>query len=475
MQRIYLLLAFFICTISAFAQNGYQIKVDIEGYNQENLYLGYYYGDKTLIQDTTQVDTDGTFTFSGDNPLAPGMYLVVLAPDNNFFQLLIEEDEQQFQIKTQKDQLTEAIQFSGSPTNKLFYDYLAFLGSVRPKAQAISQEMQEAGEQRKATLQNDLDKINQQVVDYQQNILQQHPESFTALIIRSNQGVETPDFSGTEEEKQMQSWYYTRRHFFDNIDLGDPRLLRTPFLFERINTYIEKLHYQTPDSTIQAIDNVLAQLEPSEESYKYYLIQFLNKYASSKIVGQDAIYVHLALNYYAKGKASWVEEEQLNKIVEDASKLEPLLIGKIAPDVKLQKRDGSKISLYEVDSEYTVLYFWRYDCGHCKESTPFMRDFYNEFKDKGVKILAVCTKQRDEIAGCWEYVAENEIQNWIHTVDPYGLYMLDYNVKTTPQVYVLDKNKKIVMKKIGAEQLGEVMGRIIEMDKNKAAEANSGE
>jgi thiol-disulfide isomerase/thioredoxin len=473
MQRIYLLFAFLFCTVSAFAQNGYQIEVDIEGYDQENLFLGYYYGDKTLIQDTTTVNADGTFTFSGKEPLAPGMYLVVLAPDNNFFQLLIEEDEQQFQIKTTKDDLTAALQFKGSPENKLFYDYLAFLGSVRPKAQAISQEMQSAAEDQKAALQKDLDKINQEVTAYQQNILEEHAESFTALVIRSNQGVEMPEFTGTEEEKQMKSWLYTREHYFDNLDLSDPRLLRTPFLFERINTFIEKLHYQTPDSTIQAIDKVLAELEPSEESFKYYLIQFLNKYASSKIVGQDAIYVHLALNYYAKGKASWVEEEQLNKIIEDARKLEPLLIGKIAPDVKLQKQDGSKVSLYDIDSDYTILYFWRYDCGHCKESTPFMRDFYKAFKDRGVKILAVCTKQRDEIPGCWDYIEENEIQDWMHTVDPYGLYMLDYNVKTTPQMYILDKNKKIVMKKIGAEQLKEVMERIIEMNNNK--ESGAGE
>lgn len=473
MQRIYLLFALLFCTASAFAQNGYQIGVDIEGYDQENLYLGYYYGDKTLIQDTATVNADGTFTFSGDEPLAPGMYLVVLAPDNNFFQLLIQEDEQQFQIKTNKDDLTSALQFNGSSENKLFYDYLAFLGSVRPKAQSISQEMQTAGEERKAALQKELDKINQEVAAYQQNILKEHTKSFTALVIRSNQGVEMPEFSGTEEEKQMKNWLYTREHYFDNLDLGDSRLLRTSFLFERINTFIEKLHYQTPDSTIQAIDKVLAELEPSEESFKYYLIQFLNKYASSKIVGQDAIYVHLALNYYAKGQAPWVEEEQLNKIIEDARKLEPLLIGKIAPDVKLQKQDGSKVALYDMDSEYTILYFWRYDCGHCKESTPYMRDFYNEFKDRGVKILAICTKQRDEISGCWDYIQENEIQDWMHTVDPYGLYMLDYNVQTTPQMYILDKNKKIVMKKIGAEQLGEVMGRIIEMNNNE--EAGAGE
>jgi len=469
MPRIQLLFVFLLSTFSIFAQEGYEIQVAIDGYEAEQLYLGYYYGDKTLIQDTIYRAADGTFTFAGAEPLAPGMYLIVLAPDNNFFQLLIAADEQQFKIKTSKAQLTEALAFENSAENQLFYDYLAYLGSVRPQAEGLSQEMQSADANRQAELQAQLEAINQQVAAYQQEILTTHSESFTALIIRSNQGVDMPEFSGSEEEQQMQAWYYTRRHYFDQLDLGDPRLLRTPFLFERINTYIEKLHYQSPDSTIVAIDKVLSELEPSEESYKYYLIHFLNKYAASKVVGQDAIYVHLALEYYGKGKAPWVEGDRLDKIVEDASKLEPLLIGKTAPDVQLQKEDGSRVSLYGIDAPYTILYFWRYDCGHCKESTPYMRDFYQQFKDKGVKILAVCTKQRDEIPGCWDYAEENEIQDWMHTVDPYGLYMLSYNVQTTPQMYVLDKNKKIIMKKIGAEQLAEVMERIIAMDSKSEA------
>ena len=67
-------------------------------------------------------------------------------------------------------------------------------------------------------------------------------------------------------------------------------------------------------------------------------------------------------------------------MIDNAKKLEPLLIGKTAPNIKMQKQDGSSISLYDVSSPYTILYFWRYDCGHCKESTPFMKEFYEKYK-----------------------------------------------------------------------------------------------
>ncbi len=466
MRRIYFVLLVLGFAFSAQAQGGHNIQVNIEGYSEQELYLGYYYGDKTLIQDTAIINAEGNYVFSGEEPLEPGLYLIVLAPDNNFFQLLVNENEQHFKLNTLKDNLTGALQFDGSPENKLFYDYLSFLGKVRPEAEQYQQKMSGSVEEQ-AEAKKALDAINQRVQDYQQKIIKEEANSFTALIIKSNLGVQTPDFEGTPEDIQRKAWYYTRDHYFDNLDPTDPRLLRTPFFFEKINTYIEKLHFQTPDSLIIGLDNLFKKIEPSEETFKYYLIHFLNKYAGSKIVGMDAVYVHLALNYYGKGKADWVEEEQLEKILDDANKLEPLLIGKTAPNIKLQKQDGSKVELYDAESEYTILYFWRYDCGHCKESTPFMRDFYNNFKDRGVKIFSICTKQGDEIPGCWDYIKENEIGDWMHSVDPYGRYMLDYNVKTTPQMYILDKDKKIVMKKIGAEQLEEVMDKIIEMNKKE--------
>lgn len=472
MRRIYFVLLVLCLALSAQAQGGHHIKVAIEGYAEPELYLGFEYGEKTLIQDTAKIQDDGTYLFASEEALEPGMYLVVLAPDNNYFQLLVNKNEQHFEIKTQKDNLTRAVEFTKSPENTLFYDYLSFLGGVRPQAEPLQKQMMEStDEATKVKAQEALEAINQKVQDYQQNIVTEHPESFTALIINANQGVETPDFEGTAEEVQRKAWYYTREHFFDKIDLTDERLVRTKFFFEKVNTYIERLHFQTPDSLIQALDNLFTKIEPAEETFKYYLIHFLNKYAGSKVVGMDAVYVHLALNYYGQGKADWVEEEQLEKILDDAKKLEPLLIGKTAPNITLQKEDGAKVELYDSNAEYTVLYFWRYDCGHCKESTPYMRDFYDNFKDKGVKIFSVCTKQGDEIPGCWDYIKENEITDWMHSVDPYGRYMLDYDVKTTPQMYILDKDKKIVMKKIGAEQIEEVMGKIIEMNKKEKESA----
>ncbi|MCR9050766.1 MAG: thioredoxin-like domain-containing protein [Phaeodactylibacter xiamenensis] len=461
-----------VCSLNA--QSGYAIKAEIDGYEEEELYLGYYYGNKQYLVDTAQMK-GGKFLFEDDEPLEPGVYLVVMAPDNNFFQILITEDEQQFAFRTSKDAPSEDMKLEQAPDNQLFYSYMNFLDEQKPAAEEIGKAMEAASsDKEKERLEAKRAKLDEKVKNYQETLIAKHPNTLTAAIINANLPLEMPEFEGTEEEVQRKRWRYSQKHYFDNIDLADPRMLRTPFLFQRVDHYVNKLQVQHPDTVARAVEYVLEQMRPAEESFKYYLIHFLNEAAKSKMVGMDAAYVYLVDKYYATGQASWTDEEQLEKIIDNAKTLKPLLIGKIAPDIQLQTKEGEPRSLHEIESEYTILYFWRYDCGHCKKSTPHMKEFYEKYKDKGVKLVSVCTKFTDEIEGCWDYIDENEIGDWMHLVDPYhrSRYMKVYNIKSTPQLYVLDRNKEILSKRIGAEQLEEVMDRIIEMREQEDANPN---
>ncbi|HMQ60201.1 MAG TPA: thioredoxin-like domain-containing protein [Flavilitoribacter sp.] len=458
---------------------GYEIKIQISGYEEDELYLAYYYGDKQYIKDTVTIAAEGEkghFVFAGDEPLAGGVYLAVMKPNNDFFQFVVDEKNQQFELKTDKVNPNDHMKVIGSKDNAAFFQYLQYLEKKRPMAEELKTQLEAAkdDEKKSAKLQQQLDDLNKEVSDYQKKVVKDNPGTMTSAIIRANLPIDMPEFKGEGDDLKVQQWRYTQHHYFDNLDLGDPRMLRTPFLFQRLEHYVNKMVVQHPDTIALAIDEVLEPMQKSEETFRYYLIHYLNSFARSKLVGMDAVYVHLVDHYYAKGLASWTDPDQLKKIIDNANTLRPLLIGKIAPDIRLQKRDGTPISLHEVDSEYTVLYFWRYDCGHCKKSTPFMKDFYEKYKDKGVKIIAVCTKYQDEIPGCWEYIDENGIQDWLHTVDPTGRsrYAQIYDIQSTPQIYILDRNKEILTKRIAAEQIEEVMDKIIEMKQREKEAGN---
>lgn len=468
MRKIALLFALLGVAGFISAQNAYSIKIKLPGYSEKQLFLGYHFGDKQYLKDTATVNAQGVFVFEGKEELPGGVYLIVMPPNNEYFQVLISKNEQKFSITADPKEPIKGIKIEGSPDNKLLYDYLNYLSARRPMADTLRAQLERSKDNKPEIdrITKELEKINDEVLNYQKDLVAKYPKTLTGAIIKANLPLDIPEYSGTQNVQDSLKWRYSLLHFFDNIDLADPRMLRTPFLFERINYYIEKLNIQHPDTLSKAVDFVLQKVKPVEETFKYYLIHFLNFYAKSNIVGMDGVYVHLVDKYYATGQAPWTDSTQLKNIVENANDLKPILIGKTAPNVQLERRDGTKFKMSDIQSEYTILYFWAYDCGYCKKSTPVMKEFYEKFNSKGVKLIGVCRKTPKDFPDCWKYVDENSIGDWIQAVDPYGFTNI-YYVTSTPQIFILDRDKKIISKRIAPEQLEEVMDRIIEMNQKE--------
>jgi len=235
-------------------------------------------------------------------------------------------------------------------------------------------------------------------------------------------------------------------------------MLRTPFFHKRIDYYLNKLTPQSPDSIIVVVDRLLEDFKGNDDLRKYYMSYFLNTYSKMKIVGFDAVYVHVAEKYYATGEASWVSEENLGKIMNNAKKLKPILIGKTAPDFTIYKEDKSKFALKDVDTEYTLLFFWAPDCGHCKKAIPHLNDFRDTHKDLDITILSICNKTGDKFEECWSAIEEKDLTGYINLGDQYqkSRILSNYYVKSTPKIFILDKEKKILLKDIGAESLPDI-------------------
>lgn len=466
-MHLRLLLAFLLLGTCLNAQStGHRITVDIDGYQEDILTLGHYLLDNQYIIDTARREASGSFVFSSDTAALPGgMYLVVLAPDNEFFQIVIGEEDQEFGLKTSIDSLAK-VAVSGSEENRLFFDYLDYLAFKQQQSTPLRASLADTTLAPASTAQarEAMKALDQEVKAHQAELIAAYPDAFVSAIIKANRPILPPDYPELTdpEEKRNAQWHYLQAHYFDNIDLADARLLRTPFLFERIDYFINTLQIKHPDTLAKAIDRVLDAFAPDSDAMKFYTVHYTNEAATSNIVGMDGLYVHMVDTYYRTGKAYWSTEEQLEKMVETAESLRPLLIGQLAPDLNMVTRQGEPITLYGVDADYTVLYFWRYDCPACKKSTPHMKEVFEAWKDRGVKIFSVCTKGEDELGKCWEYVDENGIGDWMQVADPYQRYYQEYDIKSTPSIFLLDKDKRIVSKRISAEQLDEVLTALTE-------------
>ena len=454
------------------ADSSYHIKIQLNDYANDTLYLGYQLGNQTYIRDTALIDkATKTFNFKGDKRLSAGVYLLVMKPDNNYFQIMVPENEQKFTISTNTQDPYAQGKVKDSKDNTLFFEYMKFLSDKRKEAEAanILKATDSIGAVKKLEL------LDKEVKAYQQNLITKYPTTISGILIKTAAEIENPKFDNlkTKEERDVAVYYYFKQHWFDNYDLANPALLRTPVLFQRVDYYIEKMTPQHPDSICISLDRILTMAKPSKETFQFYFIHYLNQYAKSKLVGYDAIYVHLSKNYIEKGMCDeFLEKDNREKIVTNASKLAPILIGTKAPEIKVFKEDSTRISLSEVKAKYTVLFFFAPDCGHCQKQSPDLVAFLKKVKEKklDVKVMAVCTYLGTEkMPECWKYVKEKGFGDFINAVDPFltSRYKTLYNVETTPQLFILDENKIIRSKSIEAKQLEEVLDFIIAEDNDK--------
>ena len=462
-----------LAALSVFAQappptDGYRIEVRIDGFAGDELYLANYYLDKQYIVDTVPY-ADGRAVFASDTGrLAEGMYLLVLPPDNAYAQLFLDGD-QEFALHTSVDALTGDMRVEGSEQNAAFFAYLQQLDELRPRADSLRAVAADSTlpQNRRDAARALVTEIDEGVVAEQARLRETFADLQFGKLIRSFREPEVPEFGGTPDEVQRQQYLYYKDHYFDNIDLGDERGLRSTYLDQKIGYYLDKLVVPVPDSLNKEIDFLLGEMRDSPQLFRAYVSKFLNEYAASKIVGQDAVYAHLGEKYYMSGRTPWVDSATLAKIGENVEKLKPLLIGQPAPPLQTKTADGA-FDLYGLDADYTVLFFFDPECGVCKKQTPVMVDFARDYADKGVKVVSVCTKLGQEAGDCWDYVGEKDgmADNIINTNDPYhrSRFKISYDVVSTPQIYVLDADKTIVSKKIGADQLGEVIDRLREME-----------
>ncbi len=452
-------------SVSLNAQNGHDIKFDIENYNNDTLLLAYFYGDRQLVYDTIYSSEPGIFELKGDTLIHPGVYIGLVYPSKEYFQFLINNEDQEFELKTDYEN-PQNISVSGSKDNQLFINYLKFISEKNKEAQQLAKEKKEKEEAKSdlTVVEEKIKKLDEEVKAYQRKIIDNNPSSLTALLIKANTDIEIPDFEGTEEEIQLKRYYYYKKHYFDVVDFNNTAVLYTPFINNKVETYIDKLTVPVPDSIINSIDTILKKMPVQSEVWRYFVSYFLNKYARSNYIGMDAVYVHIAKEYYGKGLTPWVEQNTLVRILDNAMRMERVLIGKTAPNITLYTQDSIPVKIGDIEADYTVLIFWKPDCGHCKHAMPDIVKFAENYKDKGVKVVTICTKLGKKTKSCWEGVKDLNMENLDYNLaDPKNLsgFHLEYNIRATPTIFILDKNKKILIKQIPADKLGEVIDKFI--------------
>lgn len=486
LRGLFSILATLILTSSAsLSGQGYHIEVTMKGLSNDTLILGEYFTSRMVPKDTIVLDHKGNGVFAGSDVFLGGLYLIYFSP-KHYFDLLL-GDDQEIKIKADTSDLANSIEFEGSEDNKIFQEYKKYLQQKRGQLEDQKSLLADAANAADST--NNLERqkrINLEMEETMNRIGSEHASLFVSEFVGATREPVAPEdlLTGDRRHDDSIRYFYYQEHYFDRFDPFNIRLLHTPLYEGKIKNYLTRAVVQHPDSLIVAVDFLLKGSRENDDLYRYLLITLFNHFAESKFMGMDVVYFHIAEYYYIPD-ATWSSGDFIGKLKDNLEKNKPTLIGQKAPNLIFRqvpsdhfemaaqdttiKRDphiGTDFFIYDIDARFTILYFWEADCGHCKKSTPALHGVYSRMKEKGVEVISVHAINSVEGKEKWvDFINEHQMYDWINCWSPYSNeFRILYNLQSYPQLFILDKDKKIVAKRITPEQAENIINNLIKIE-----------
>ncbi len=483
MSKIVLLLAACLLMLTAYPQqNGYTIHLHLKPYTSGKVYLGYYYGKIKALADSAQLNGNSEGLFSGENRLPGGVYFVVSPNRAILFELLI-DSQQHFSVSADTTNLPGSIVFSGSSDNTVFQTYTRYTaekGREITSDQATLTTARKAGDS--AAVRSNREKIrqlNEAITTYREELGRKYPTTLLAMLFQALKEPEIPPASRQPGGKydSVFAFHYFKNHYWDGLSFSDERLTRTPVFEPRLDKYFRELVAPAPDSIEKEVDRMLLEARVSKPMFQYLMVYFVQKYVNPEYMGQDAVFVHLFDKYINAGETEFFTEKYRKYLNDRAYSIMANLIGQPAANLEMVDSNGALRPLYGVNADYIIVCFWDPTCSHCKEVVPRLDSMYKaKWKAEGVKIYGVMVDGgrdlwiqfiKDHNLGDWTHVYETkEHQEATEKAGQPGFRQL-YDVYQTPTLYLLDKEKRIIAKKLSFEQLDEVINLKLQHAKSK--------
>jgi thiol-disulfide isomerase/thioredoxin len=456
LKKLVLLAVICSWTIPGVAQKGYKIQFHIKGLKDTTCLIANYYGNGTYVKDTVKLDKSGRCIFTAPEDLPKGIYIFIIT-DKNYFDFIINNDKQ-FSLETDKSSTLKTMNISGSRENSLFYEYLKFNKQKYDKVIIFQKDLDKHSKNADSArlLSDSIGKINDIIIHYKLNIVKKYPDSFLAFMINIMKEPEVPEAPVLPNGRKDStfSYRYYRAHFWDDVSFADDRALRTPVFHSKLVKYFDKVLPQSPDTIISEADFMIEKSRINPEMFKYMVWFFTRQYENSEIMGFDKIFVHVVNKYYVTDQTPWVDQTVKKEIIKKAAKMEALLIGKRPPNMIMQDTSLQLVSMYNVEARTLLILFWDPECGNCAQEIPKLKDFYDKNQLKfGLEIYAVCT---DSSMVKMKNFIKKKKMNWINVNGPRtltGELHGQYDIISTPVIYILNEQKEIIAKKLAVEQI----------------------
>ena len=244
---------------------------------------------------------------------------------------------------------------------------------------------------------------------------------------------------------------------FRNMDYTDIRLYKSGLFKDAIES-----HFWLLENSGRSLDSVYIEMKISIDAMMQNLIQ------DEKILNEVTDYLFNLLERHSLFQASeYLALKVLNEtsctidsdLAKQLESYQAMKKGNIAPDIIFggsTKFPGYSSNLNpeklsEIKSKYTIVVFGASWCPKCTQELPEIMKLYSKWKSKGIEVVFVSLDDDKEICQNFikpfPFISTCDFQKWDSKI------VKDYYVFATPTMYLLNANRKIIIKPISVKQI----------------------
>ena len=279
---------------------------------------------------------------------------------------------------------------------------------------------------------------------------QKNESTIEAKKERGFQLPEVPVMLDTPEARAT----FVCEHFWDNFDFADTAYIHLPDITEQAIVNFMDLMPRVPKELSEKAMVILYQKAAPYSPMLWHFWETMSRYwkDANSPVRNEEMFIRLCKSVESVPQV----EEVLKQRASFARRLaEKNRVGQSAIDFTYTLASGKQGRMYGLKADYTLLFFYNPDCHTCMEIKNAMKQSsrLKEWVSSGK--MKVLTLYPDEDVALWRGHL-NELSNeWVNGYDKGQVltHELLYDLSAIPSFYLLDKDKKVLLKDVDWNQV----------------------
>lgn len=261
------------------------------------------------------------------------------------------------------------------------------------------------------------------------------------------------------DSKQRASYYV--KHYWSGYSLTDTAFIHSNHTEQLYADFIDALQYAAPEARSSALRAMMNHAEADSTAYtRFWTLSEKYLYDPNSPMRNEDYYISILEQMLASTRLSEIDKLRPADQLKQALKNRP---GMMAPDftyVTPEHRKGSGSNsticrLHQFRADYTLLFFYDPDCSNCRKYEQELSEIstFLDMQEKNIlRVLAIYT---DDDENEWLRKSPTMPRGWVVGWNKQGDIHNKtlYEIRATPTMYLLDKQKKVILKDASIEQI----------------------